>query len=252
MISRIPAILAIGMLCAMAQGDELDEPPPMDEDPRCLARKAAQEAYLRSINDAPVSKGKPCPPDPERIRQREVQCRAENDDSPIWDVVSDGFESGSGMLSKGVTYVVDTLGEPLREEKDEGFWDIDIYEIPRTLYFPGVTVMTRDYIDDAVNFDLTTGTAEPTNAIYEMLVESGGFGFAHGLALGSTREDVEALLGLPCDLVAHLGRHAARSKEQYSYADTSTHDRSRYTVSFNFDDAGRVASLRWYFDSVWH
>ena len=246
------AILTIGMLCVAAQGDELDEPPAMDEDPRCLARKAAQEAYLKSIIDAPVSKGKPCPPNPKTIKQREVDCRAENDNSRIWEVVSDGFESGSAMLSKGVTYVVETLGEPHREEQDDGFWDIDIYEIPRTLYFSGVTVKTRDFVSDAVNFDLATGTVRPTNAIYEMLVESGDFQFAHGLALSSSRENVETVLGPPCVAVANWGRTAVRNRKQYSYTDTSDYDRSRYTVSFNFDDAGRVDSVHWYYESVWH
>jgi hypothetical protein len=251
-IRQMLAILTIGMLCVAAQGDELDEPPAMDEDPRCLARKAAQEAYLKSIIDAPVSKGKPCPPNPETIKQREVDCRAENDNSRIWKVVSDGFESGSSMLSTGVPYVVEALGEPLREEQDDGFWDIDIYEIPRTLYFPGVTVVTRDYVTDAVNFDLETAQVKTGNAIYEMIVESGDFQFAYGLTLDSSREDVEAALGLPCTTVAYLGRTAVRNEKNYGYTDTSTDQRARYSVTFNFDGDGRAGSVHWYFESVWH
>ncbi len=71
------------------------------------------------------------------------------------------------MLSKGVPYIVESLGEPLREEQGDGFWDIDVYEIPRTLYFPGVTVVTRDYVDDAVNFDLEAAQVRTGNGIYE-------------------------------------------------------------------------------------
>ena len=251
MVLRMLAILAIGALCATAQGDELDEPPAIDEDPRCLARKASQEAYLKSIANFPVSKGKPCPPNPETVRQRDVACRAENV-SRSWVFISDGFEAGSSMLSKGVPYVVETLGEPLSEEQDDGFWDIDIYEIPRTLFFPGVTVVTRDYVDDAVNFDLETAKVKTGNGIYEMLVTSGDFEFAYGLTLDSSREDVEAALGLPCYAVARLGRTAVRSNKEYSYADTSTDQRARYSVTFNFDDNGRVGSVHWYYNSVWH
>ena len=194
-VLRMLAILTFGALCATVQGDELDEPPAMDEDPRCLARKAAQEADLRSIADVPVSKGKPCPPNPETVRQRDLACRAEKSGSRLWEFISDGFDSGSSMLSKGVPYVVETLGEPLREEQDEGFWDIDIYEIPRTLYFPGVTVKTRDYVDDVHDFKLENAQVKTSNAIYEMLVDSGDFQFAYGLNLDSSRDDVEAAFG---------------------------------------------------------
>ena len=240
-------ILAILVLCSSVLADEMDAPPAMDEDPRCLARKVAQEAYLRSIADFPVSKGKSCPPNPETVRQRALACHAKIDGSRIWEFISDGFESGTSMLSKGVPYVVETLGEPLREERDEGFWDIDIFEISRTLYFPGVTVVTRDFVDDAVNFDLETAEVKTGNGIYEMRVESGDFQFAYGLTLGSSREDVEASFGLPCGRVGQLGRTATRSLGQYSYAGME-----RYSVTFNFDDDGRVDSIHWYYDSVWH
>jgi hypothetical protein len=246
-VAMVFRILATFVLCTSVLADELDEPPPMDEDPRCLARKVTQEAYLRSIADFPVSKGKPCPPNPETVRQRELACHAERSGSRIWEFISDGFESGSSMLPKGVPYVVETLGEPLREEQDEGFWDIDIYEIPRTLYFPGVTVVTRDFVDDAVNFDLETAEVKTGNGIYEMRVESGDFQFAYDLTLDSSREDVEASFGLPCGTVGQLGRTAARSLGQYSYAGME-----RYSVTFNFDDNGRVDSIDWYYDSVWH
>lgn len=252
MVLRMLAIFILGALCAPLLADELDDPPAMDEDPRCLARKAAREAYLKSIFDAPVSKGKPCPPNPETVRRREVACRLENEESRLWEFISDGFESGSSMLSKGVPAVVEALGEPLSEEQGLGGWDIDIYEIPRTLYFPGVTVVTRDFVSDAVNFDLATGTIRATNAIYEILIESGGFQFSHGLTLESSREDVEAALGLPCSAVAHLGRTAVRNQEAYSYTDTSDEERSRYSVTFRFHDTGRIDTVRWYFESVWH
>jgi hypothetical protein len=246
-LAMVFRVLAILVLSASVQADELDAPPAMDEDPRCLARKVAQEAYLRSIADFPVSKGKPCPPNPETVRQRELACHTEKSGSRIWEFISDGFVSGSSMLSKGVPYVVEELGEPLREEKDEGFWDIDIYEIPRTLYFPGVTVVTRDFVDDAVNFDLEAAEVKTGNGIYEMRVESGDFQFAYGLTLDSSREDVEASFGLPCGMVGRLGRTAVRSLERYGYAGME-----RYSVTFNFDDDGRVEYIHWYYDSVWH
>ena len=85
-----------------------------------------------------------------------------------------------------------------------------------------------------------------------MLVASGDFRFAYDLNLDSSREDVEAALGLPCSAVARLGRTAVRSRKEYSYADTSNSRRARHSVSFNFDDDGRVDSLHWYYDSVWH
>ena len=224
----------------------------MDEDPRCLERKAAFEAHLKSIFDAPVPKGQPCPPNPETVRRRELTCRAENENARIWEFTSDSLVAGSSMLTKGVSYVVETLGEPLREEKDDGFWDIDVYEIPRTLYFPGVTIKTRDFVSDAVNFDLATGTVKPTDHIYEMLVENGGFQFAHGLSLDSTREDVEAAFGLPCAAVAHHGRAAVRKQVKYRYEDTSDEERSRYSVTFYFHGAHRIDSIRWYYNSAWH
>lgn len=252
MVHRFPTIFVLGALCVSALAEDLDLPPAIDEDPRCLARRAADEAYLKSIVDAPVAKGKPCPPNPEVIRQREVSCRTENDNARLWKFISDGFEAGSSMLSKGVPYVVEKLGEPIRADKDDGFWDIDIFEIPRTLYFPGVTVVTHDYVSDADNFDLTTGTVEPTNAIYEMLIETGDFRFSHGLTLRSSREDIEATLGLPCSAVAHFGRTAVRKQVKYSYTDTSEEERSRYSVTFNFYGARRIESIRWYYQSVWH
>lgn len=252
LVLRTSAILVLISLCVSALADELDVPPPMDQDPRCLARKAADEAYLRSIADFPVAKGKPCPPNPETVRQRELACRGEKNGSRVWQFISDGFESGSSMLSEGVPYVVETIGQPVREEQGDGYWDIDIYEIPRTLYFPGVVVKTHDFVGDAVNFDLATGTVRPTNAIYEMLVENGDFQFAHGLTLDSYREEVEAALGLPCGSVAHLGRTATRKLIKYSYVDTSEEDRSRYSVTFNFNGAQRIESVRWYYQSAWH
>ncbi len=252
MVHRFLTIFVFAALGVSALAEDLDLPPPMDEDPRCLARKAADEAYLKSIFDAPVAKGKPCPPNPEVIRQREIACRRDNDNARLWKFISDGFEAGSSMLSEGVPYVVEKLGEPIRVDQDDGFWDIDIFEIPRTLHFPGVTVVTRDYVSDAVNFDLTTGTVEPTNAIYEMSIESGDFRFSHGLTLQSSREDVEAALGLPCGAVAHSGRTAVRKQVKYSYTDTSEEERSRYSVTFKFYGASRIESIRWYYQSAWH
>jgi hypothetical protein len=252
MVFRILAIFVLGALCVPVLADELDEPPPMDEDPRCLARKAADEAYLRSIANFPVAKGRPCPPNPETVRQREVACRAENENSRLWKFISDGFESGSSMLSKGVPFVVEALGEPLREEQGEGYWDIDIYEVPRTLYFSGVTVETRDYVDDVADFNLENAQIKSSNAIYEMLLESGKFKFAHGLTLESTREEVEAALELPCESVARYGRTAVRKEIKYSYTDTSDRERSRYSVTFNFSDASRIETVRWHFRSAWH
>ena len=79
-----------------------------------------------------------------------------------------------------------------------------------------------------------------------MLVESGDFQFAHGLSLDSSRDDVEAALGLPCMEVAYFGRTAVRKKTSYTYG------WSRYSVTFNFFGPGRVESVRWYYDSVWH
>ena len=90
------------------------------------------------------------------------------------------------------------------------------------------------------------------NAIYEMIVESGDFQFAYGLTLDSSREDVEAALGLPCGSVAYLGRTAVRRRNDYGYTDTSNHQRARYSVTFNFDGDGRVGSVHWYYESVWH
>lgn len=252
MLPRMLIVLTICTVCETALADDLDDPPAMDKDPRCLAEKAALEAKLKSVSDAPVLDGKPCPPDPEEIRRRESACRSAAYGSRVWKLIVDGLAVDSSMLSQGVPYVVETLGDPIREDVDDGFWDIDIYEIPRTLHFPGVTVKTRDFVSDAVDFDLTTGTVKPTDRIYEMSVESGEFQFAHGLSLGASREDIEAALGLPCAAVARFGRTAVRRKTKYSYYDWSDDERSRYSVTFYFFGARTIKSVRWYYDSVWH
>ena len=244
------AILALGVLGATVQADELDEPPPTDKDPRCLARKAATEAYLKSIVDAPVAKGKPCPPDPETVRQRYAVCSV--DYRTRWQTfIADGFSSGSSMLSKGVPFVVEKLGEPQRIERDEGCWDIDIYEIPRTLYFPGVTIVTHDYIDAGFDIDLKTAPVETGTGIYQMLVDRGDFQFAFGLTLDSSRADVEEALGLPCSAVARSGRPAARKLAAYSYGISNPAGGRNYSVTISFDRADNVDSVSWSL-SAWH
>ena len=252
MFARMLVLFVFGTLSMSASSNALDDPPAMDRDPQCLAKKAAREAFLNSISPGPVAKGAPCPPDPADISERRASCLATSDADRIWQFITDGFEPGSSMLLKGVAYVEEKLGKPRREETADGFWDIDIFEIPRTLYFDHVTVTTRDLIADAVNFETSSGTVEPTNQIYEMLINSGTFEFTHEIRLGSSRADVEAALGLPCDAVARLGRLATRKLDAYQYSDPRDTDRARFTITLNFDGNGQVASAHWFYDSVWH
>ena len=255
-MARFFAILIVlslpGLFGDAAFGDVLDAPPPMNEDPQCLARKAARAAYLKSIINAPVSDGAPCPPDPAKIRERDRTCRSNAQYELIWPAVTDGFEPGSEMLLNGIDAVTEIIGEPDREETGVGGWDIDVYEIPRTLYFPGVTIESRNYVDGGTDFDLTDKEVKIGTWIYAMEVHDGDFEFAHGLRLGSSRQDVEQALGLPCYAVARLGRNGVRELDQYSYSDENDPSRERHSVSFIFDDDGRVTSVRWAYNSVWH
>ena len=246
---RFLAILTLGAFCATSQADELDQPPPADKDPRCLARKAEREAYLRSIADFPVADTKPCGPHPETVRQRRKACHVEYH-SQRSTFIADGFSSGSSMLSKGVPFVIEELGEPLHVERGSGAWDLDFYTIPRTLYFPGVTIKTYDYIDADFDVDLDNEPVETRIYIDEMLVDSGNFQFALGLTLGSNRVDVEKALGLPCSAVAYSGRPAARKLASYSIGTSDPNDRANYSVTISFDRADNVESVRWSVSSV--
>lgn len=245
---RLLVILFFSTSWSPLPADVLDEPP-TDEDPRCLERRAAQEAYLKSIFNAPVAKS-PCPVDQEKVRERRAACAADNG-LRVWQFAVDGFASGSSMLRKGVPYAIETLGEPVRDERDTtGYWDIDVYEIPRTLHFTGVKIVTHDYINEGLDVDLDTATIDEGVAIFEMFVDGGNFRFAFGLRLGSSREEVERSLGLPCWAVANSGRRATRDQSSYSFVASDPSTGSEYSVTVNFVD-DKVDSVLWSLQP-WH
>lgn len=149
------------------------------------------------------------------------------------------------MLSKGVPFVIGELGEPLHVERGSGAWDLDIYTIPRTLYFPGVTIKTYDYIHADFDVDLKNEPVVIGTTIDDMLVDGGNFQFALGLTLGSNRVDVEKTLGLPCSAVAYSGRPTARKLASYGLGTSDPNDRSNYSVTISFDRADNIESVRW-------
>lgn len=209
--SRILVLFYLVALGRMAIADELDSPPTFDD----------------------------------ILEERHSICTADNA-SRVWEFATHGFAEHSSVLIKGVPHALKILGEPKSSVREEtGVWDIDVYVIRRTLSFEGVKIVTYDFINQGLGIDLAAAKVEDGKAIQQMVVDGQHLLFTFGLRIGSTREQVEQALGLPCWPVAQSGRLAVRQLASYVYLASNPDSAPEYTVTFHFDDADTISSVDW-------
>jgi len=212
--TRFLPILCLITPCAVSIADELDTPPTIDD----------------------------------LIEERYSICTAENS-SRVWNFALKGFTQDSPLLKKGVPHVVEILGEPLGSERNKtGFWDVDVYVFRRILTFEGVKIVTYDFINQGSEVDLDTADVEDGRTIYQMVVDGQHHSFAFGLRIGSTREQVENALHLPCGSVAKSGRLATRQFASYNYLASDPDSALEYAVTIHFDNADKVRSVVWSYE----
>jgi hypothetical protein len=181
----------------------------------------------------------------EIIDDRYAACTAENA-SQVWEFTLHGFSKNSSLLSEGVPKAMDILGKPISSERDEkGGWDIDVYVINRAISFEGVKIVTQDYMDQGFDVDLETAEFKDGTVIHKMVVDGKQLQLMFGIRIGSTREQVEDALELPCWPVAHSGRLAVRQLSSYEYLTSDPNSSAEYSVAFEFDDADTVKSVVW-------
>ena len=104
-----------------------------------------------------------------------------------WAFTLDSILPNSSIMTKGLPLVLQEFGEPLRVEQsiDSGAWDIDVYMIPRTLYYTGFTVGTLDYID-VPDFKIDDNSKiEKGHHIHELIVEGENIELPFGLRIGA-------------------------------------------------------------------
>ena len=201
---------------------------------------------LASLGEAAIADELDTPPTiDEIIQERHSVCAADNA-SRVWEFALNGFAEDSSLLRKGVPHALEILGEPSSSVRDEtGVWDIDVYVVRRTLTFEGVKIRTLDSIDQGLGVDLATAEVEDGKAIYWMVVDGQHLSFAFGVRIGSTREQVEKALGLPCWRVAMSGRLATRQLASYDYLASDPDSSTEYAVTFHFDNANKTSSVVW-------
>lgn len=181
----------------------------------------------------------------EFIEERFQACNAES--APrVWEFALSGLVEDSSFLRGGVPRALEVLGEPISSVRDEtGGWDTDVYMIRRTLIFDGVRIVSFDYIDQGLDVDLKAAEVQEGKAIYEMVVDGPQYSFAFGLRIGSTREQVEEAIALPCWPVAESGRLEVRQLASYLYLASDPDTGVEYTVTFHFDDSEKLSSVVW-------
>ena len=201
---------------------------------------------LASLGEAAIADELDTPPTiDEIIQERHSVCAADNA-SRVWEFALNGFAEDSSLLRKGVPHALEILGDPISSVRDEtGGWDIDVYVIRRTLTFEGVRVVTYDVINQGFDVDPDTAKAEDGKVIYRMVIDSQHLLLTFGLRVGSTREQVEQALGLPCWPVAQSGRLAVRQLASYVYLASDPDTAPEYTVTIHFDDADTISSVDW-------
>ncbi len=175
-----------------------------------------------------------------------ASCKAENGERP-WAFTLDAIEPDSGMMKNGFPYILAKFGEPLHVEQSirNGFWDIDIYMVPRTLTYPGFRAVTHDYIDDSSSTITDDSEVEESGAIYELIVDGDNIKFQFGLAIGSTRAEVEKAIGLPCMNLANNGLKRVRLSSQYGYAAEDPEGNQNFDFTVYFDDVGNLNKVHW-------
>ena len=155
----------------------------------------------------------------------------------------------------GLSYIQEKFGDPLRvqQSRDEGFFDIDIYMIPRTLFYPGFKVITHDYIDeDFSKIDLKDAEIQESGLIYELIVDGASIDLQFGLAVGSSRAEVEEAIGLPCITLAQYGLEQMRLPDSpYSYHVEDPNGNQKYNFDVRFDEGGKLAEVHWILQA-WH
>lgn len=214
--SRFLIFFCIVALGEVAIADELDSPPTIDE----------------------------------IIEERHSVCTADNA-SRVWKFALNGFAQDTPLLRNGVPHALNILGEPFDSERNEtGFWDIDVYLFRRTLTFDGVKIVTYDFIDQGSGVDLDTAVVEDGKTIYQMDINGRHLSFAFGLRIGSTREQVESELRLPCGPVAKSGRLATRQLASYDYLASDPDSALAYAVTFHFDNADKTSSVVWSYQGL--
>lgn len=202
----------------------------------CLA--ALSEGAIADVLDTP-------PTIDQFIQERHSVCTAGNA-SRVWEFALNGFAENSSLLRKGVPHAIEILGEPIGSVRDEpGGWDTDVYMIRRILTFEGVKIVTYDFIHQDFDVDLDTAKVEDGKVIYRMIVDGQHLLLTFGLRVGSTREQVEQALGLPCWPVAQSGRLAVRQLASYIYLASDPDSAPVYTITFHFDDADTISSVDW-------
>lgn len=172
-----------------------------------------------------------------------------------WAFTSSAVLPNSSSMLKGLPYIQEKFGDPLRVEQslDEGFSDIDIYMIPRTLFYPGFRVITHDYIDeDFTKIDIRDAEIQESGFIYELIVDGANIDLQFGLAVGSSRAEVEEAIGLPCLTLARYGFEQMRLPgSPYSYRVEDPNGSQKYNFDVRFDEAGKLVEVHWILQA-WH
>jgi hypothetical protein len=172
-----------------------------------------------------------------------------------WAFTSSTILPNSSSMLKGVPYIKEKFGDPLRvdQSRNEGFFDIDIYMIPRTLFYPGFKVITHDYIDeDFSKINLKDAEIQQSGVIHELIVGGANIEFQFGLAVGSSRAEVEEAIGLPCITLAAYGLEQMRlAGHPYRYHVDDPNGNQKYNFDVRFDEGGKLVEVHWVLQA-WH
>ena len=172
-----------------------------------------------------------------------------------WAFTSSAVLPNSSSMLRGLPYIREKFGDPLRVEqsRDEGFFDIDIYMVPRTLFYPGFRVSTHDYIDeDFTKIAIKDAEIQESDVIYELIVDGANIGLQFGLAVGSSRAEVEEAIGLPCITLARYGLEQMRLPgSPYRYYVEDPNGSQKYSFDVRFDEGGRLVEVHWILHA-WH
>jgi hypothetical protein len=172
-----------------------------------------------------------------------------------WGFTSSAILPNSSLMMNGLPYIQEKFGDPVRVEqsRDEGFFDIDIYMVPRNLFYPGFKVVTHDYIDeDFSTINLKDAEIQESGVIYELIADGANVEFQFGLAVGSSRAEVEEAIGLPCVSLANYGLEQIRLPgSPYSYHVKDPNGNLKYNFDIRFDQDGKLLGVHWVLQS-WH
>jgi len=172
-----------------------------------------------------------------------------------WAFTSSAILPNSSAMLNGLPYIQEKFGDPLRVEQslDEGFFDIDVFMVPRTLFYPGFRVITHDYIDeDFSTISVKDAEIQESGGIYELIADGANVEFQFGLAVGSSRAEVEEAIGLPCVSLANYGLEQIRLPgSPYSYHVKDPNGNLRYNFVIQFDQDGKLLEVHWVLQA-WH